>query len=87
MTDFVLQQYQIWENNDDATSLDLVILLHKYAEFLKQPLTIEMFEPGILFKTSPTHDPGHHIRSFRTVEYFAGLGYELTEIALKKIYE
>lgn len=90
MTDFVLEQSKL--TGYDISDYDWIIRIVNYANFLKQPLKLEMFvsdnKEKVLFKTKPQFDEGvikHHISQGRNIEYLANFGsMELTQNATKQ---
>lgn len=103
MTDFVLEQYKIYINdtNADLQSFSRYVLRTKnYANFLKQPLKLEMFEGKTkLFSNAEIiesdgeywifHNNKYRFRTSSiedmTIEDLSWSNLELTENAIKKI--
>lgn len=92
MTDFVLESSQKLRHNDDC---EFAYVVRKYANFLKQPLTLGMFVPtdergDVWFVYKPHFDLSaikHQISQGKTIEYLANHGgVELTESSKKLIY-
>lgn len=85
MTDFVLEQTELlYEKNQSKLIHNIV----NYAQFLKQPLNLEMFvsEDKVLFEGFDDIEAiNYHISRKRNIEYLSKFGsIELTKNAIKQ---